>query len=198
MKNNSTIDTSNKLYLRFSVICTMIFVIAFSRFLSPIYNFSPLGALGLFGAAYFAKKWQAFLIPILAIFLSDLFINNVVLHQYYPNFTWFYEGFYWQYGSYLLITLIGILIFTKVNTSRIIGGALLSTILFFLISNFGTWASGAMYPKTLEGLAACYVAGIPFIKGTLMGTLFYSALMFGSFSFVQNQFPALKISRVRA
>jgi hypothetical protein len=197
MKNNSTIDTSNKLYLRFSVICTMIFVIAFSRFLSPIYNFSPLGALGLFGAAYFAKKWQAFLIPILAIFLSDLFINNVVLHQYYPNFTWFYEGFYWQYGSYLLITLIGILIFTKVNTSRIIGGALLSTILFFLISNFGTWASGAMYPKTLEGLAACYVAGIPFIKGTLMGTLFYSALMFGSFSFVQNQFPALKISRVR-
>jgi hypothetical protein len=175
----------------------MIFVIAFSRFLSPIYNFSPLGALGLFGAAYFAKKWQAFLIPILAIFLSDLFINNVVLHQYYPNFTWFYEGFYWQYGSYLLITLIGILIFTKVNTSRIIGGALLSTILFFLISNFGTWASGAMYPKTLEGLAACYVAGIPFIKGTLMGTLFYSALMFGSFSFVQNQFPALKISRVR-
>ena len=197
MKNNSTIDTSNKLYLRFSVICTMIFVIAFSRFLSPIYNFSPLGALGLFGAAYFAKKWQAFLIPILAIFLSDLFINNVVLHQYYPNFTWFYEGFYWQYGSYLLITLIGILIFTTVNTSRIIGGALLSTILFFLISNFGTWASGAMYPKTLEGLAACYVAGIPFIKGTLMGTLFYSALMFGSFSFVQNQFPALKISRVR-
>lgn len=198
MKNNSTIDTSNKLYLRFSVICTMIFVIAFSRFLSPIYNFSPLGALGLFGAAYFAKKWQAFLIPILAIFLSDLFINNVVLHQYYPNFTWFYEGFYWQYGSYLLITLIGILIFTKVNTSRIIGGALLSTILFFLISNFGTWASGAMYPKTLEGLATCYFAGIPFIKGTLMGTLFYSALMFGSFSFVQNQFPALKISRVRA
>lgn len=197
MKNNSTIDSSNKIYLRFGVVCTMIFVIAFSRFLSPIYNFSPLGALGLFGAAYFAKKWQAFLIPILAIFLSDLFINNVVLHQYYPEFTWFYEGFYWQYGSYLLITLMGIFIFTKVNTSRIIGGALLSTILFFLISNFGSWASGVMYPKTFDGLVACYIAGIPFIKGTLMGTVFYSALMFGSFSLAQNQFPALNYSRIK-
>lgn len=198
MKKNPTIDSSNKIYLRVGIICTMIFVVTFSRFLSPIHNFSPLGAVALFGAAYFAKKWQAFLIPILAIFLSDLFINNVVLHQYYPNFTWFYEGFYWQYGSYLLITLMGIFLFKKINTSRVVAGALLSTVLFFVISNFGSWATGVMYPKTLDGLVACYIAGIPFIKGTLMGTLFYSALMFGSFSLAQTQIPALQYSRIKS
>lgn len=198
MKNNSSIDSSNKIYLRAGVVFAMIFAVAFSRFLSPIHNFSPLGAVGLFGAAYFAKKWQAFLIPIAVIFLSDLFINNVVLHQYYPEFTWFYEGFYWQYGSYLLITLMGIFLFKKINTSRVLAGALLSTVLFFVISNFGSWATGVMYPKTLDGLVASYIAGIPFIKGTLMGTLFYSALMFGSFSLAQTQIPALQYSRIKS
>ena len=198
MENKPTIEHSNKIILRVGVICAMIFVVAFSRFLSPIHNFSPLGAMSLFGAAYFAKKWQVFLIPILAIFLSDLFINNVVLHQYYPEFTFLYPGFYWQYGSYLLIALVGIFLFKKIDSSRIIGGALLSTVIFFIVSNLGVWASGLLYPMTIEGLGACFLAAIPFIKGSLLGNLFYSALLFGSFSFAQKQFPALKLSRVRA
>ena len=82
-----------KINLRFSVLCAMILLAAFSRITPHMPNFSPLGAIGLFGAAYFAKKWQAFLIPIAATWLSDLFINNVIYAQYYPKFTWFYQGF---------------------------------------------------------------------------------------------------------
>jgi hypothetical protein len=182
-----------KINLRFSVLVLMILLAAFSRIIPHIPNFSPLGAIGLFGAAYFVKKWQAFLIPIAATWLSDLFINNVIYAQYYPKFTWFYQGFYWQYGSYLLIALAGIFILKKVNPQRVIAGALASTAIFFLVSNFGVWAAGTMYPKTIEGLMACYVAGIPFLKGTLLGDLFYSGVLFGAFALAQKQFPVLQL-----
>lgn len=182
-----------KIYLRFGVLCAMIFLAAFSRIIPHMPNFSPFGAIGLFGAAWFAKKWQAFFIPIAATWLSDLFINNVIYAQYYPSFTWFYQGFYWQYGSYLLITLAGIFIFRKINTQRVLAGALASTAIFFLVSNFGVWAGGTMYPMNFEGLMTCYAAGIPFLKGTMLGDLFYSGVLFGTFALVQKQFPLLQL-----
>lgn len=192
---NTTTPEDNKIYLRFGVLASMILLAAFSRIIPHMPNFSPLGAIGLFGAAYFTKKWQAFLIPIAATWLSDLFINNVIYGQYYPRFTWFYEGFYWQYGSYLLITLAGLAIMKKVSPQRIIAGALCSSAIFFLISNFGCWPA---YPQTPEGLMACYAAGLPFLKGTLLGDLFYSVLLFGTFAFAQNRFPVLRVARVQA
>jgi hypothetical protein len=185
-----------KINLRFSVLVLMILLAAFSRIIPHMPNFSPLGAIGLFGAAHFVKKWQAFLIPIAATWLSDLFINNVIYAQYYPEFTWFYPGFYWQYGSYLFITLAGIFILQKTNPQRVIAGALASTAIFFLVSNFGVWAGGTMYPKTFEGLVTCYIAGIPFLKGTLFGDLFYSCVLFGTFALAQKQFPVLQLKNV--
>ena len=122
--------TTEKINLRFSLLALIIVLAAFSRIIPHMPNFSPLGVIGLFGAAHFSKKWQAFLIPIVAVWLSDLFINNVIYAQYYPTFTWFYEGFYWQYGSYLLIILAGILIFKNVTPQRIIAGTLCSTTIF--------------------------------------------------------------------
>lgn len=179
--------------LRWSIITALILLAAFSRIVPHMPNFSPLGAIGLFGAAFFTKKWQAFLIPISATWLSDLFINNVIYARYYPGFTWFYDGFYWQYGSYLLITLLGIGLLRKINKVRIIAGALSGSAIFFLVSNFGVWAEGNMYPETWDGLLACYMAGIPFLKGTLLGDLFYTGVLFGVFAFVQRQFPVVNI-----
>lgn len=184
--------------LRFGLLCVMILFAAFSRIIPHMPNFSPLGAIGLFGAAYFAKKWQAFLIPIAATWLSDLFINNVIYGQYFPKFIWFYQGFYWQYGSYLLIVLTSIFVFKKINPQRVIAGALASTVIFFLVSNFGVWAGGTMYPKTLEGLLTCYAAAVPFLKGTILGDLFYSGVLFGSFAYAQRQFPVLRLQNVRS
>jgi hypothetical protein len=62
-----------------------------------------------------------------------------------------------------------------------------------LLSNFGVWAGGTMYPKTIEGLMICYAAGIPFLKGTLLGDLFYSGVLFGMFALAQKQFPVLQL-----
>ncbi|WP_221452787.1 DUF6580 family putative transport protein [Mucilaginibacter sp. FT3.2] len=183
-----------KITLRFAVITALIFSASFCRMIPHMPNFSPLAAIGLFGAAHFVKKWQAFLIPIAATWLSDLFINNIIYGQYYPKFTWFYAGFYWQYGSYLLITLAGIFIFKKVNAKRVIAGVITSTAIFFLVSNFGSWIDNSTYPQNFGGLITCYIAGIPFLKGTLLGDVCYSAILFGSFALAQLRFPVLRIA----
>ena len=185
---------TNKINLRTGILVAIIFLAAFSRLIPHLPNFSPLGAIGLFGAAYFSKKWQALFLPIAATWLSDLFINNVVYAQYYPKFTWFYEGFYWQYGSYLLIALAGFLIFKKVKTSTVLMGALASTTIFYLVSNLGCWIGSTVYAQNFSGLITCYAAGIPFIKGTLLGDLFYSGVLFGSFALMQQKFPILKLT----
>ena len=135
------------------------------------------------------------MIPIAAIWLSDLFVNNILYASYYSSFTWFYDGFYWQYGSYLLIALVGLFIFKKVNTTRVVVGALTATVLFFVVSNFGSWASSPLYPKSFAGLMAAFAAGIPFIKGTLLGNLVYSGVLFGSFALLQKKFPVLRFTK---
>ncbi|MDP2421481.1 DUF6580 family putative transport protein [Sediminibacterium sp.] len=183
---------AQKMNVRFAVLAVMILFAAFSRLIPHMPNFSPLGTIGLFGAAYFLKKWQAFLIPIAATWLSDLFINNVIYAQYFPKFTWFYKGFYWQYGSYLMIVLAGLWIMKKVTVPRIIGGALASSAIFFLISNFGVWLGSRFYPQDTAGLLQCYTAALPFLKGTLYGNLFYAGVLFGGFAYAQKQFPALR------
>lgn len=192
--------TTDKMQLRFGVVCLFILAAAFSRLVPHLGNFSPLGAIGLFGAAHFSKKWQAFLIPILATWLSDLFLNNIIYTRYYPEFTWFYKGFIWQYASYLLIAVAGILILRKkaITPPRILGAALTSTAIFFLVSNFGSWLHSPVYPPTLSGLLTCYAAGIPFLKGTMLGDLLFSAVLFGSFALAQKKFPALRLTHAGA
>jgi hypothetical protein len=189
--------SSSKIDLRFSVVVGLIVVAAFSRMIPHMYNFSPLGAIGLFGAAYFSKRWQAFIIPLAAIWLSDLFISNVIYGQTHTNFVWFYDGFYWQYGSYILITLAGFFIFSKVSIQRIIAGSLLSTAVFFLVTNFGCFPGNPAYSQDLSGLVTCFAAGLPFIKGTFLGDLFYSGLLFGSFAILQQRFTELKPAFVK-
>lgn len=127
----------------------------------------------------------------MATWLSDLYINNVIYAQYYPHFTWFYQGFYWQYGSYICIIMAGLFIFKKVNVLRVALAVLTSSSIFFLVSNFGAWLGSTFYPQTFQGLLACYAAGIPFIKGTLLGDISYSVVLFGLFAWAQKQFPVL-------
>lgn len=188
----SKLSANSKMSLRFGVLAGMILLAAFSRMIPHMLNFSPLGAIALFGAAHFQKKWLAILIPIAATWLSDLFLNNIIYAQYHPTFTWFYSGFYWQYASYVLIALLGLLIFKKISWQRIALGALSSSAIFFLVTNFSCWIGSTTYAQNFGGLMTCYAAGIPFLKGTLLGDLCYAAALFGSFSLMQQQIPALR------
>jgi len=187
-------STTQKIKLRTGVLILFVLLAAFSRTFPHPANFSPLAAIGLFGAAFFYRKWQIFLIPIAATWLSDLFINNYIYAEYYPSFTWFYGGFYWQYGCYLLIAVVGIFMLKTINTTRVVGTALMATALFFLVTNFGVWLGSSVYPQNFAGLMTCYAAGIPFLKGTLLGNLFYSGVLFGGFALLQQKLFFLKLA----
>ncbi len=181
--------------LRFPILLLLILACAFSRVIPHMLNFSPLGAMALFGATYFAKKWQGLLIPLIATWVSDLLINNVLYARFYPEFTWFYSGFYWQYGSYVLISITAFFLLRKVTPQRVLAGALSATGIFFFLSNFGCWLGNPMYSQNISGLLSCYATGVPFLKGTLMGDLVYSGVLFGSFALMQSQIPALRLKQ---
>jgi hypothetical protein len=178
--------------LRNGAILLMILAAAATRLLPHEYNLSAIGAICLFGGANFSKKWQALLLPILAVVVSDLVLNKWVYTQIEETSVFFYDGWYWQYLSYIAIVGLGYGLLQKVKPMKVILGALGATVLFYLVSNFGTWYSTNLYPKDAAGLAQCMIAGIPFIKGTLTGDLVYSVLLFGSLEFLQNNVPALK------
>ncbi|MDG1296813.1 MAG: hypothetical protein P8P48_06710 [Saprospiraceae bacterium] len=185
---------NKKINLQIGFLTLIILVAAFSRMIPHQYNFSPLAAIGLFGAAHFEKKWLAVLIPLLATWLSDVFINNMIYAQYFDGFTLFYGGFGWQYASYILIALFGVAIYTKkVNILNVIGGALGASLIFFLLSNFGVFISNPIYSKDITGLLACYTAALPFAQGTLMGNVVYSSVLFGAYYVLQQNVSFFKL-----
>jgi len=187
-----------KINLQTGALALIVLVAAFSRMVPHMPNFSPLGVIGLFGAAHFSKKWLAFCIPIAATWLSDLFINNVIYGAYSPSFTWFYAGFYWQYGSYLLIAGLGFWLYRRsVSVPKVLGGALGAGLIFFLVSNFGCWIGSSIYPQNAGGLLACYAAGVPFYQGTLLGDLFYATVLFGGYYLLQRQVAFFKLSHLK-
>jgi len=182
---------NKKLTLRYSVITAMILLAALSRLIPHPANFAPIGGMALFGAAYYTRKVWAYAIPIISMWISDLILNNVIYDGYFDKFVWFYPGSLFTYAAFALIVLMGTFTLKKVRVARLLFSALGASIIFFVVSNFGVWISGTMYPKDISGLTACYVAGIPFFKNTLLGDLVYSAILFGLFEVSLSWFPAL-------
>lgn len=150
-------------------------------------NFSPIDAIALFCGAYFNRRLMAFGVGLLSVWVGDLFINKIIM----GHWVLFYEGFYWQYGSYLLITCLGMILSHRTKSLWLLPTCLISSILFFAISNFGVWCSGTLYPFTSNGLMSCYIAAIPFFKNTLFSDLFFSIILFGSVEWVQMTIPKL-------
>ena len=171
----------------------IVFLAGASRIFPHPPNFSPILAIALFGAAHFSKKWQAVFIPMFAVWLSDLFINNFVYYNQGTGFIWFYSGFHWQYASYLIIIVSSILVFkNKISISKTLGASLGSSMAFFLLSNFGVWAGSGMYMKNLSGLITCYVAGLPFLQSTILSNVLFTIVLFGSYYLIQVQYSSLK------
>ena len=143
-------------------------------------NFTPIGAMALFSGAYLGRRGAiAFLAPLGALFMSDLVLG-------------FYHGMATVYFSVAMIVVLGWFALGRVSALRVGGAALLSSILFFAITNFGMWLSSGFYPRTLAGLEACYVAAIPFFQNTVAGDLFYAALIFGGFKVAELLLPKLR------
>lgn len=158
---------TNKQAARWVIPILLIILGATARLLPHSPNFAPIAAIALFGGLYLPKK-LGLVIPLIAMFISDLFI-----------------GFYaWPmmltvYGSFLIAGLIGQYVKKRKSFFTILGSTLAASIIFFLATNAAVWAFGTMYSHDFSGLLQSYTMAIPFFKNTLLGDLFYTALLVG-------------------
>lgn len=142
-------------------------------------NFSPIDAMALFSGAYLGRRWMAFVAPLAALLLSDLVLG-------------FYHGMATVYATVALIAMIGWWVSSRPTPLRIGAAAVVSSVVFFVITNFGMWLFSGFYPVTYAGLVACYTAAIPFFQNTIAGDLFYTVLLFGGFRIAENLLPRLR------
>jgi hypothetical protein len=143
-------------------------------------NFAPIGAMALFGGAYFSSKRAAILVPLTAIAAGDAFTR---FHRLVPS----------VYASFLVSVALGFWLRPKKSAARISLATLAGAVQFFLITNFAIWAYAiGNYPKTPAGLAECYIAGLPLLGNTLAGDAFYAALLFGGMALAERRFPSLR------
>jgi len=176
------------------LLTALILVAALTRVLPHPPNFSPIEAVALFGGAYFASRHWALIVPLAAMALSDLALAAINGGQYA---TWFgSSGSAVVYACVALGVALGYGLRGKVTGARVLGYGLLGSALFFLVTNFSVWLFGSMYAKSMAGLMAAYAAGIPFFQGTVLGTLVYSAVLFGGFELLRRRVPALRAQTV--
>lgn len=165
---------------RLIALLAAIFAAAAMRLLPHPPNFSPIAAMALFSGAQMPKRGMAFVAPFAALILSDLALGG------------FYPGMNFVYLSFALTVFIGWAIASR-KTPLVIGGAAIaSSVLFFILTNFGMWLFSGIYPITQAGLVACYVAAIPFFQNTLIGDLSFTALLFGGFAIVEHLLPGIR------
>ncbi len=165
----------------------MIFAAAVSRVLLYPVSFSPLIAMALFGGAVIKDKKLAFLLPLAAIFLSD------VLFEVFKVAPGFYGwGQVVNYGLLMLVALMGTYM-KKLNVITIAGYTVASCLIFYFLSNSSLFLiSSGYYKKNFAGYMECMIAGLPFLKASLISTACYSLLFFGAYFLAEKHFQTEK------
>jgi hypothetical protein len=171
---------------RFRFIVLAILFAALSRLISPIPNFTAIGAMALFGGALLPGA-LAFIVPVIAMFIADLALE--FLYGY-----GFHSTMFAVYAAVLIAIFIGKILISTISPSRIAGASLISAIAFFSLTNLAVWYGSNFYPQDLAGLMECYTAAIPFFRNSLLGDLFFSGVLFGVYAFAGRLFPQLKQS----
>jgi len=152
------------------IIAFMLLAVLF-RLLPHLPNFTPITAIAMFGGLYFTNKTMAYLVPLFIMVMSDLFLG-------------FHTISIFVYAAFILVSFIG----TRTKKPSVFT-ILLSSISFFIVTNFGVWLIG--YPKTWTGLVECYTLAIPFFRNSLLGDFFYSGVMILGFNYVQKRYLQL-------
>lgn len=161
---------SNRTKILIAVV--IILLAAGSRLVEHPWNFTPVVAMSIFAGCYLQKRW-AIILPLGAMLASDYFI-----------------GFYdWPvmvsvYLSIILAFAIGWFLKERLRWYNVVGASLISSVVFFLLTNFAVWAFFSWYPHTWSGLISCFTLALPFFRNTVAGDLIYTGLFFGLYEFV--------------
>lgn len=133
-------------------------------------NVAPIGAMALFGGVYLDKKY-AIVLPLLAMVISDFFLG-------------FSQSTPFVYLCFALTGIVGMWLKKRKTVSNVIGASLFSSVLFFLVTNFGYWLTYSLYPKTFEGQLLAYYYALPFFRNSVLGDLLYTGLFFGGYALI--------------
>ena len=142
------------------------------RLLPHLWNFAPIAGIALFAGVYLGRRY-ALVLPAVAMLIGDFFI-----------------GFYdWKlmlavYGSLILVGLIGLIIRKYKSLEIIVAASIVSSVIFYLTTNYIVWQFSPWYAKTFAGLIQCYALALPFFRNTILGDLFYTAALFGAYETV--------------
>ena len=174
-------------------ISAIILLLSLSRLAIAIPNLEPIGAAALFGGALLSAKYLKYLIPLLALFIGDVVIAFLApsfsAHLFSPTFLAIYIAF-------IAAVFIGQkLIGKSPKVKTVLGGAVLSSVLFFVVTNFAVWMDPmfGMYPKTMTGLGACYLAALPYYKMTLLSNVLFSSIAFGGYAIYRKQVESKQV-----
>lgn len=154
----------SKIDFKFIVGVVLIVLAVASRFLPHTGNFSPIMSIALFSGFLFSDRKVGLLIPIGAMFLSDIVLG---LHPIMLA----------VYASFGIIAILG----HKMKSGKVmpvLANSLIGAVIFFVVTNFAVWCEG-WYGYTFEGLLNCYTMAIPYFRATLASSVIYSAILFG-------------------
>ena len=162
---------------------------ALLRLVPHPFNFTPVGSVALFGGARLSG-WQAYVVPLLAMLVTDPLLSYMAGYPPYST------GTLVVYFSFLIYVLLGRkLIGSSTSPWRIGAVAIAGSVQFFLITNLAAFFTTTIYPHTAGGLAACYIAALPFFGRTVLGDLFYSGVLFSAYTLLERRTHADELRR---
>ncbi len=160
---------------QFIFVVSLIILAVVSRLLPHLPNFTPLAAIALFGGALIPRKSLAYLVPLVVLLISDIIIG---LHVTMIA----------VYACLIFTVALGTWVRKNMNTVNVMAMTLVSSVVFYLVTNFAVWMTGMVgYPMNLGGLVDSYIAAIPFFRWELLGNLFYVTVFFGSYALVKSR-----------
>ena len=188
--------SESKFNPRTAVLLLIIVLVSIIRVAAPlsdnfkdIANFSAVGAIALFGGAYFNNNIKAFGFPLLILLLSDIFLAKT------SDMGFFYGGWYWTYIAFVLMVVVGKVMLKKVNVQNFVLSNVVMVLVHWIVSDISAMYVPGLYEPTLAGYWTCLVAAIPYELNFVYGSLVYGTLMFGSFELLKAKFPYLTLNR---
>jgi hypothetical protein len=184
MSSTQKINTRNTVIILMIVFAVAMRLVSYKfQFLS---NFTPVGAVALFGGAYFKDKWKAYLVPLIVLFLSDIAINSLYAGKL---ILWSNSAIY-MYICFTAMVFIGTLI-KKVNVANVALASIAAVLVHWLFMDM-PFLYGTLYPHTLAGYGQSLIAAIPFEKNMVLGDALYGAILFGGFELAKSKYVILR------